>query len=271
MRTAQVGRLWITPAVLALILSWAVPGQALDLFTLWRQPMIPLHLMAGDWADYHSTSLHGGRRSTNTVRVQCVGSTETAEGRSWLIELIPLSEAPSGLQPIPGEGLLLQLADGILRREGALLDLTQRVVQWEDGVPHELSPDQWRDDPLVASSLESEFEPESVELTGSTNRMVGRQKLACDVFELAAADTQRISLPHGAMEQIALWEVAAEVNSEVPFFGVVFISERTASQSRLDPPSARFTPPPPVIEVETMELIGYGSGADPILSDKLPD
>ncbi|MFH1843065.1 MAG: hypothetical protein ABIF77_07630 [bacterium] len=233
--------------------------------------MIPLHLMAGDWADYHSTSLKGGRRSESTVRVQCIGSTETADGRSWLIELIPLSEQTSGLVPIPGEGLLLQLADGILRREGALLELTERVVQWEDGMARELSPEQWRDDPLVASSLESEFQPESVEMTGSTNRMLGRQKLACDIFELADADTQRISLPHGAMEQIVRWEVTAEVNSEVPFFGVVFISERTSSQSRLDPPSARFTPPAPVIEVETMELIGYGSGADAILADKLPD
>jgi hypothetical protein len=244
----------------------AGPALALDLFTLWRQPMVPLELREGDRVDYKTVTMAGGKRSVDLVRVQCVGQIGPRDGRSWLVEMLPLEQTSAGLMPVAGEGLLIQLAAGFLRKEGELTDLVQRVVRWQDGSATELSAEEWREDPLVRSSLRSEFRPQRAEIEGTTTRVVGAHELLCQDFTLAATDTQRVRLPRGSLEQVSSREITASLNDQVPFLGLVFASERTQSESRLDPPSERFTVPPPVIQVETMELIAFGQDAQASLS-----
>jgi hypothetical protein len=264
----MVGRQLMLPAVLAVLLGGVCPAAALDLFTLWRQPMIPLQVVVGDWVEYHLATLKGGQRTEEALRVQCIGQTDATGGKAWLIEMLPLEETEGHLTPISGEGWLLQLSQRLLRREGELSAIVERVVQWEDGEARELTAAQWRDDPLVAASLRSEFSPQEVLAVNGSNRVVAGQPLACDQFQLAAADTESVELPRGRLEQISVWEITAAVNDQVPFFGVVFASERTQSHSRLDPPNDRFTLPPPLIKVETMELVAYGHDALPCLVER---
>ena len=230
--------------------------------------MIPLQLMVGDWVDYSNTTLAGGRRSQGIVRIQCVEEIGAGPDRSWLIEMLPLTEIAGGLEPQPGQGWLLQISAKLLRREGELTGIIERIVEWTDGQPTELTPAQWRDDPLIAASLEAEFTPQAAELIGTSIRVVAGQHLSCDHFQFTAADTQRVTLPRGCLEQVSVWEVTVAVNNQVPFLGIVFASERTKSQSSLDPPSERFELPPPTTKVETMELVAYGNGARPTLVER---
>jgi hypothetical protein len=195
------------------------------------------------------------------LRIQCVGTTGVAADPSWQVEMLPLVETPGGLVPIEGDGLQLQLSGRILRREGELTEVVERVVRWEGGQATELSPSQWRDDPFVSSSLQAEFRPELSQMTGRSTRVVGGRSLACDQFEMSAADTQRVTLPRGVLEQVSRREVTAEINGAVPFLGIAYAAERTQSHSRLDPPSDRFPLPAPIMEVDTMELVDFGDGA----------
>jgi len=248
-------------------------GRALDIFTLWRQPEIPLQIVTGSWVDYSHVSLVNGRRGQDLVRIQClaidgVDSSDgaTDAGGGWVIEMVPLAEDVAGtLTPVPGEGLWLQVSQRLLTRAGRLIDAVERVVRWRDGSPAELSPDQWRDDPLVVVSLRTEFVPETVANQGSAVRVVQGRSFTCDQYVMSASDTVAVELPQGRLEQVSTHEVSVAVNADIPLLGIAYAAERNQSASRLDPPSRRFDPPPPQNEVETMELVAFGFDASPLL------
>jgi hypothetical protein len=242
-------------------------AEAFDIFTLWRQPLVPLRLAVGEWADYRTVTWISGRRSEDLLRIQCVGRSDAPDQPSWIIEMLPLTEDEAGFSITKGEGLLLQLSGRLLDREGQLTDLVERIVRWEAGQPTELSPEEWREDPLVTASLTAEFMPDRAESVGVATRVVAGRELRCTQFEMTAADTERVTLPRGELQQVSVWEVTAEVNGLVPFLGIAYAAERTKSHSRLDPPSKRFPLPAPVTEVETMELIDFGDQARPALLD----
>jgi hypothetical protein len=244
-------------------------ASAFDLFTLWRQPMVPLQLVEGSWVDYQAVTLAGGRRSEDLLRVQCVGRRGEGVDGSWIVEMLPLREEADGsLAPVPGEGLRLRLSGRLASREGQLTDLVEEVVLWQDGEPRALNAEEWREDPLVSASFKEEFTPRSSELTGQTVRVVAGQELRCDQFELVAADTQAVELPRGRLEQISSREVTVALNARIPFLGIAFAAERTRAESRLDPPSERFPLPAPTTRIETMELVGFGGGARARLSPR---
>ena len=48
---------WVTCGLVA---PGAQPACALDVFTLWRQPELPLRMEEGAWADYRSQVMAGG-------------------------------------------------------------------------------------------------------------------------------------------------------------------------------------------------------------------
>ncbi|MDO9694038.1 MAG: hypothetical protein Q7W56_04855 [Candidatus Latescibacteria bacterium] len=248
--------------VAAVLLALLAPGgaAALDVFTLWQRAEAPLSLAVGDRVDYSSTTLEAGRRTTELVRVQCVG--DGPDG--WLLEILPLEATKRGFAPRPGEGLRLVLSHDVSRREGDLAGLVRRVEQWTDGRGRELDPAQWREDPLTASLLDADFRPDVVTSQGATTRVVGGADLLCSQFTLVAADTARITLPRGEMIQIHRREISAAVHPGVPFLGLAFAAERSETSAQLIP-AGRRSPPPPTQKVETMELIGYGRDAAPAL------
>ncbi len=263
-------------AVLFVLLGALLPqnGLALDIFTLWRQPEIPLQIVAGSHVDYSNISLAGGRRVHDLIRIQCLyvdadDAAVAAAGSEidrWAIELVPLVEDEHGaFTPVAGEGLWLQVTAKLLEREGTLVDSVERVVRWHDGQAIELEADEWRDDPLVTVSFASEFIPDQVTRHGSSSRVVSGRSFVCDQFVLAAADTQAVDLPHGRLEQITTHEISVAFHEDIPFLGIAFATERNVAVSQLDPPSSRFDPPPPTNQIDTMELIGFGFDAIPLL------
>lgn len=212
----------------------------------------------GTWADYRFLTISGGRTSEDLLRVQCVGKSRSGD---WTVEMLPLRETDAGLEVRPGEGLSLVLSARLLERQAELSDVIIEAVRWREGVAHPMPPAEWREDPLVAPSLKGEFEPDAVEMTGTTIRVVGRQELRCEQYLLTAADTLQVTLPRGLLEQVSQREITAAVNPGIPFLGLAFATERTSSVTRLDPPSDRFPPPPPTLKVETMELVAFGENA----------
>jgi hypothetical protein len=247
--------------VAAVALMLPADAAALDLFTLWRQPGVPLHIAVGDRVDYQLARISGGRRSTEVARLQCVGSDEGSAAGGWVLEVLPLREEGDRLVPIAGQGWRLVLSRQIDRREGRLIDLIEQVTAWDEGQPRRLEPAEWRDDPLISSSLSSELPLTEVEQQGATDIVVDGRSLACRQLMLAAADTQRIAMPGGDLLQVTRREITAAVQEEVPFLGIVYATERASAISRLDPPSERFRPPPPSLAVQTMELVDYGHDA----------
>ncbi len=247
----------------AALLALLAPGgaAALDVFTLWQRAEAPLSLAVGDRVDYSNTTLEAGRRTTELVRVQCVG--DGADG--WLLEILPLEATPRGLAPRPGEGLRLVLSHDVARREGDLAALVRRVVQWSGGRGRTLDPQEWRGDPLAASLLDADFRPDEVSTQGPTTRVVGGADLLCSQFTLVAADTARITLPRGEMIQVHRREISAAVHPGVPFLGLAFAAERSETSATVIP-AGRRSPPPPTQKVETMELVGYGRDAAPALA-----
>jgi len=229
-------------------------------FTLWRQPEAVMRIEPGCRADYQATTLEGGRRRVEVVRIQCVGESEAA----WLIEVLPLAESPDGREPVPGEGLRLTLDKGLAARTGSLVDHVREVVQWQEGEARTLPPEQWRDDPLTGAFLETDFEADTRTEEGRTTRVVGEADLLCDQFTLVAGDTTRIDLPRGRMLQIHRREVSAAVHADVPFLGIAYAAERAETRSELEPAGHR-QPPPPSLRVEIMELLGFGADAEPCL------
>lgn len=249
-----------------MLLLPAPAARALDVFTLWRQPMIPLQMHEGAWADYRTQVLAGGKRQEGLVRVVCLDRAAGSDDQSWLLEILPLREETDGrLTPLAGEGLRLRLSRTVLRREGNLLDAVTGIVRWQDGVGQATSVAELRNDPLLAASLAEEFTPAETEIGNPTTRVVQGSQYLCDQFVFTAADTQVAQLPAGRMVQVSSREVTAAVNNRIPFLGLAYAAERVRSESTLDPPSRRFTPPPPQVRVEIMELVGFGGGAKPEL------
>lgn len=253
---------------LAILMTGSLPAAALDLFTLWRQPMLPLNMTVGGWADYSSISHSRGQRNENLVRIQCVEHYGSDETGGWVVELLPLGLVDQRREPLPGEGLRLYFSQRLLRRDAPLMDVVEKVERWEGGQGSVLDPTEWRENPFVSSSLRAEFTPDSSELISSSVRVVDTLELLCDHFQMTALDTQRVQLHQGHLEQVSSWEITAAVNDKIPFLGVAFAAERTHAESRLDPPSERFTAPAPVTKVETMELVAFGDGALPCLKTR---
>jgi hypothetical protein len=257
--------LWVACGMIS---SGVRPARALDVFTLWRQPELPLRMEEGTWADYRTQVMAGGRREEGLTRIVCLGREYGSDDDTWLIELLPLTEQPDGsLVPVPGEGARLRLSRGLLDRQGHLLESIVEVQRWRDGIPETISKDQLLEDPLVSASLDSEFSPDTTESRDPTTRVIDGTQFLCDQFVMSAADTQTADLPAGRMIQMTTREITAAVNREIPFLGVAYAAERVRSESELDPPSRKFSPPPPQVRVEVMELVGFGSQALPALHD----
>lgn len=249
-------------AIAGLLLS-AVAAPALDLFTLWQRPELPLNLGAGQWADYRRQALAQGRRTDDLLRIQCLGRDEL--GR-WVLEVLPLVEAPTDVfTVVPGEGLRISLTDAIADRSGGILAAVAEVRLWRDGEVRTLEGQQWRQDPLVTASFSGDFRPDFVEEQSATVRVITGRELTCRQFVFAAADTQVAESPVGRLVQAVSQEVAAAVHADVPLLGLAYVTERLRSESWLDPPSKRRMPPPEV-RVEILECIAFGSDARPQLA-----
>jgi hypothetical protein len=256
-------RLTAALALVLLLITGARPVRALDVFTLWRQPEIPLRIAPGHWVAYRGQSLAGGRREESLTRVSCLA--EAADG-TLLFELLPLVETESGrLEPVPGEGVRLRVAPSLRERTGTFLGAIEQAVQWRDGVATVIPPEDLRDDPLVAASLASDFEPDRTERRDPTTRIVQGEQYLCDQFVMTAADTQVAELPAGRMVQVTTREIVAAVHPDVPFLGLTYVSERVRAESELDPPSRRMKPPPPRVRVDVLELVRFGDDAQPVL------
>lgn len=248
------------------LLLAAVPAVALDVFTLWRQPEVPLRLEAGAWVDYRTQVMTGGRRQVGLTRLACLGRDGDGEDASWILEILPLAEAEDGrLIPVREDAVRLEVAPALAERGGSLLDNVRRARQWRDGQPADLSLEQLRENPLVAASLEDEFLADRVERKHATTRVVTGHELLCEQLVLTAADTTVAELPAGRMVQTTVREISVAVHAEVPFLGLVYVAERVRNESRLEPPSSKFRDPPPQNRVEIMELVGYGTDAKPVL------
>lgn len=238
-----------------------MPAGALDVLTLWRQPELPLRLRAGAWAEYRQGTMAGGPQDEDLVRIQVVGGSEAA---GWTVEVLPLDESSGRRVPVPGEGVAIDLLPAFSRRQGRMVDVVAKVTRWQKGKARQMPAEEWRDDPLVASSLE-EFTLDRVREAGATVRVVAGQSLQARQLILAAADTQRVRLPRGDMLQTVEREISVALADPVPFLGIAYASERVVAKSVLDPPSDRFKAPPPEVRVQTLELLAFGADAVPLL------
>lgn len=253
-------------ASLSLLLILAVsagPVPALDLFTLWQRPELPLNLVAGQWADYRRQGLTEGRRTEDLLRIQCLG--QDAQGR-WLIEVLPLAEPSRDVfEVVPGEGLQLRLTAAVAERAGSITSVVDEVRLWRQGQVQLLDREEWRRDPLVTASFSGDFQPDLVSEQPATTRVISGKELLCRQFVFAATDTQVAASPLGRLLQASHQEVAAAVHPDLPLLGLAFVTERLRSETWLEPPSQRRLPPPQV-RVELLECIGFGVGARPALS-----
>jgi len=250
--------------LLAALLLGAPPVSALDVFTLWRQPGIPLAITEGDWVDYRTQVMAAGRREHGITRLACLDRAAGTDNETWVLEILPLEEHPDGTRtPVPGEGVRLRVDRNLAARQGSLLDAVREARHWQDGQVTVLTRQELRENPLVSASLEDSFLAGDVQEQGPTTRVVQKRELLCRQMVLTAADTSVADLPAGRMIQETLREISVAIHPEVPFLGLVYVAERVRAESRLDPPSGRFSPPAPQVRVEIMELVGFGSGATP--------
>ena len=249
--------------MLAVGLGLAGPAAALDFFTLWQRPELPLDLSAGRWADYRRQALSEGRRRDDLVRIQCLGRDQA--GRH-VLEVLPLAELDSGeLAVAPGEGLRLVLDPSVTDRRGDITDAVAEVRLWRGGEERVLDRREWRRDPLVTASFSGEFQPDVVQERDPTVRVIQGRELRCRQLTFAAADSQVAVLPRGRMVQVASQEVSAAVHPDIPLLGLAYATERIRAESRLDPPSDRLRPPPPQVRIEILECLGFGDGAEAVL------
>ncbi len=256
--------------VLALMVTLVLvsPAAALDLFTLWRQPEIPLNISEGHWVDYRTQVMAGGRRENGITRIACLSRADGSNDKSFLLEILPLAEQPDGsLLPMKGQGARVRIDRNILLRNGPLLKSVLSVQYWENGQVREITAQELRDDPLISTSFQSDFVPDEVSNQQSTTRVVAGQQFTCRQWILASADTQSVVMPAGQMNQISSREIAAAVHEEIPFLGLVYASERVRAASQLDPPNRKIPVPPARIRVEIMELVGFGYNIEPHLID----
>lgn len=248
-----------------LCLSGARTVRALDVFTLWRQPEIPLRLVEGSWVDYRTRTMAGGRREESLTRIACMDRSQGSDDKTWLLELLPLVEQDGAMKPVPGEGVQLRLSRDLLNREKSFWDAVVEAVQWRDGQAQKVSVAEMQADPLVAATLASEFIPDRTEQKDPTTRVVQGTQFLCDQFVMTAADTQVAELPAGRMIQVTTHEIIAAVHEDIPFLGLAFVSERVRADSHLDPPSRRFKAPAARVRVEVMELVAFGWESTPVL------
>jgi hypothetical protein len=249
-------------AALAIVLSGVRPARALDVFTLWKQPQVPLRLVEGAWADYRFQVMASGRQEESITRVACLGPEAGTDARAWVVEVLPLREvAPGRLEPVPGEGLRLKLSRRLAGRTGNLLDHVLEARQWTAGRATELAPADLRNDPLLADSFNEEFTAATVTRGTPTTRVVGGAQYFCEQVVMAAADTQVARLPAGQVRQVTTRELTAATNDDLPFLGLAYASERIRSESTVEPAAGRLRPPPGRIRVEIMELVAHGQGA----------
>ena len=242
------------------------PVRALDVFTLWRQPNVPLHMAEGEWADYRFQVTAGGRQEQSLTRVACLDRAAGTDDQAWVVEVLPLAEEPGGrLVPVPGEGLRLRLSRKLLSRTGSLLDHVLGAKQWTGGRATELSAAQLRGDPLIADSFREDFLASTVTTGQPTTRVIGGVQYLCDQSVMAAADTQVAALPAGNLRQVTTRELTAATNPDLPFLGLAYATERVRADSSLDRPGGRLRPPPARVRVEVMELVAHGKGARPVL------
>jgi hypothetical protein len=246
-------------------LTGARPVRALDIFTLWRQDVIPLNIVEGGWVEYRTQVMSGGRQEQGLTRVVCLDRAHGSDETSWLLEMLPLVVRDGVRCPVPGEGVQLRVSRALLSREGTFMDAITGAVQWREGRGEKISPEALREDPLVAASLAAEFNPSSVTRGDPTTRIVQGTQFVCDQFVMAAVDTQTAQLPAGRMLQVTTHEIVAAVNPDVPFLGLAYVAERVRAESRLDPPSRRLKAPPARVRVEVMELVDFGFDASPVL------
>ncbi|MBK8165496.1 MAG: hypothetical protein IPK64_05940 [bacterium] len=244
------------------------PARALDVFTLWKQPEVPLGLVEGDWADYRFQVTVSGRQEQSLTRVACLGKEAGTDAAGWVVEVVPLREETSGrLVPVPGEGLRLRLSRQLVLREGNLLDHVLEARQWTAGRMTTLTPEDLRRDPLLADSFNEEFTASTVTRGTATTRVVGGAQYFCDQLVMAAADTQVARLPAGEVRQVTTRELTAAINADLPFLGLAYASERVRSESSVEPADGRLRPPPGRIRIEIMELVAHGLGARPSLGE----
>ena len=253
-------------AALLCVLSGVRPVRALDVFTLWKQPQVPLRLTEGDWADYRFQVTAGGRQEQSLTRVACLSRADGSDDMAWLVEVLPLKEEADGrLSPLPGEGLRLRLSRRLTARQGSLLDHVLAARQWSGGRATELSAAQLREDPLVADSFQEEFTAATATSGTPTTRVIGGVQFLCAQTVLAAADTQLATLPAGRLRQVTSRELSAATNPDLPFLGLAYATERVRAESTVEPAGSRLRPPPPRVRVEVMELVAHGKGAKPAL------
>jgi len=259
------GRHLVLPGLLLVLAVQAQAVLALDVFTLWRQPEIPLAITEGDWVIYRTQSLAGGRQEVSITRIACLDLNSGSDEKTWLLELLPMVEDEGLLIPVPGEGVQLRLSRDLLDREGSFLAAIVESIQWRDGVARKISAAELRADPLVAATLASDFEPDHIEQKSATTRIIQGTQFLCDQFVMSAADTQSATLPAGEMIQITTREIVAAVHPDIPFLGLAYVSERIRAESHLDPPSRRMRAPAPRVKVEVMELVAFGHDAVSVL------
>jgi hypothetical protein len=252
--------------LILLCLGGARPARALDLFTLWRQPEIPLQISEGSWVEYRTQVMAGGRQEESLTRIVCLDREHGSDDATWLLELLPLVEEDGRTRPLPGEGMHLRLSRSLLSREGTFMEAIVSAVQWREGQAQKISPAELQEDPLVAATLAASFTPDRTEIKDPTTRIVSGEQFLCEQFVMSAADTQVAVLPAGRMIQVTTREIVAAVHEKVPFLGLTYLSERVRAESRLDPPSRRIKAPPARIRVEVMELVAFGHGAVPVFA-----
>ncbi len=264
--TRAAGALRTAALVFLFAASGVRPVRALDVFTLWRQPNVPLRLAEGEWADFRFQVTAGGRQETSLTRVACLDRAAGTDDQAWLVEVLPLVEEPGGrLVPVRGEGLRLRLSRKLLARSGSLLDHVLEARQWAGGKATTLDAAQLRQDPLVADTLNEDFRAATVTKGQPTTRVVGGIQYLCDQSVMAAADTQVAALPAGNLRQVTTRELTAATNPDLPFLGLAYATERVRADSSLDRPGGRLRPPPARVRVEVMELVAHGKGARPAL------
>jgi hypothetical protein len=243
------------------MLAGSHPALALDVFSLWRQPELAIEIFDGAWVEYRTQTVEGGKRSIEYTRLQCVGEN----GSYWTIEAVPMEETGNRLQPIPGEGWRFELSRTVLEREGNLLDYINTVIHWEGGTATSLSGEQWRDDPLLATSFPSGLPLSGLEEKDGTVRVVSGVELMCRQYVVAVHDTNTVALPRGEMKQYLYKEVGVAVHENVPFFNIAYAAERINTETAIIPQGRSRRPPPPTSRVQIMELVGYGRSAESTL------
>lgn len=261
-----VGAARVVALAVLLGVSGVRPARALDVFTLWRQPGVPLRLTEGEWADFRFQVTAGGRQETSLTRVACLDRAAGTDDQAWVVEVLPLVEEPGGrLVPVAGEGLRLRLSRKLLARTGSLLDHVLEARQWAGGKARSMDAAELRQDPLVADAFSEDFRAATVTRGEPTTRVVGGVQYLCDQAVMAAADTQVAALPAGNLRQVTTRELTAATNPTLPFLGLAYATERVRADSSLDRPGGRLRPPPARVRVEVMELVAHGKGARPVL------